>query len=513
MAKVLPLVCLGVFTPLPFCQMENCLTQSKPFGSYYKQSRYRIQFNRNITQRSNHSSLFKIPWWIIGYLSVTAILFTIFLIRLFSLWKLKNKASIQYIDNTKIWVTDKNISPFSFFNLIMINRETLESPHLPMILQHEKTHVSQWHSLDVIFAELICIVFFYNPLVYLLKKEIRINLEYLADNNCKQTQNYKNKSYQYAILQMAINQPHINISNYFNYSPIKQRIMMLNKKNSGKSAMLKYLSIAPIMLVLMLLAQSKELFALNKKTQTANETILSIPPTDNEIITTTSDSVFNFTTVDEKPIFPGGDSALVNFLGENIKYPEHCKEQKIGGRVYVQFVINKKGKVSDIKVPRGVHPDLDKEAVRAVSLLPDWTPGKYQGKAVPVVYVVPINFKLQTDEEIGEQAVTDSLYDYTSIDEQPIFPGGESALFKYIARNTRYPETCKEKGIGGRVFVQFIINKTGKVSNVEVLRSVHPELDQEAMRVISSLPDWTPGKHQGKNVSVQYTIPISFKSY
>ena len=101
-----------------------------------------------------------------------------------------------------------------------------------------------------------------------------------------------------------------------------------------------------------------------------------------------------FAVVEDKPIFPGGDAALMKFIGDNTKYPEIAKENGIQGRVFIQFVIDKKGAVTKVQVAKGVDPYLDAEALRVVRLLPNWSPGKQRGKPVPVTFVVPINFKL-----------------------------------------------------------------------------------------------------------------------
>jgi len=101
-----------------------------------------------------------------------------------------------------------------------------------------------------------------------------------------------------------------------------------------------------------------------------------------------------FAVVEDKPVFPGGDAALMKFIADNTKYPEIAKENGIQGRVFIQFVIDKNGAVTKVQVAKGVDPYLDAEALRVVKLLPNWTPGKQRGKPVPVTFVVPINFKL-----------------------------------------------------------------------------------------------------------------------
>jgi len=102
-----------------------------------------------------------------------------------------------------------------------------------------------------------------------------------------------------------------------------------------------------------------------------------------------------FTAVEQPPTFPGGEAALLSYIASHIRYPPVAQENNIQGRVVVQFVVTKTGKVGQVKVVRGKDPDLDKEAIRVVKSLPDFIPGKMNGNAVNVWYTVPINFKLQ----------------------------------------------------------------------------------------------------------------------
>ncbi len=102
----------------------------------------------------------------------------------------------------------------------------------------------------------------------------------------------------------------------------------------------------------------------------------------------------DFAVVEEKPLFPGGDAALMQFIANNTKYPEIAKENGIQGRVFVQFVIDINGKVTSVRIARGVDPYLDQEALRVVKMIPNWTPGRQRGQAVPVNFIVPINFRL-----------------------------------------------------------------------------------------------------------------------
>lgn len=97
------------------------------------------------------------------------------------------------------------------------------------------------------------------------------------------------------------------------------------------------------------------------------------------------------------------------------------------------------------------------------------------------------------------------------VEEQPSFPGGQGALMAWLRDNIKYPVVAAENGIEGKVIVQFVVGKNGSISNVKVLRSVDPSLDKEAVRVVSNMPNWTPGKQNGTSVNVRYTLPVTFK--
>jgi protein TonB len=97
------------------------------------------------------------------------------------------------------------------------------------------------------------------------------------------------------------------------------------------------------------------------------------------------------------------------------------------------------------------------------------------------------------------------------VEKMPTFPGGDAELFKFLGNNVKYPVIAQENGIQGRVICQFVVNRDGSIVDVEVVRSVDPSLDKEAIRVIKSMPKWSPGQQRGKAVRVKYTLPVNFK--
>lgn len=125
-----------------------------------------------------------------------------------------------------------------------------------------------------------------------------------------------------------------------------------------------------------------------------------------------------------------------------------------------------------------------------------------QKEAQVQTYVAPA--VVEEEEESAQQI-------FTVVEEMPKFPGGDSELLKFIAKSIKYPVIAQENGIQGRVICSFVVNRDGSVVDAEVLRGVDPSLDKEALRVISTMPKWTPGKQRGKPVRVKYTVPITFR--
>lgn len=222
-----------------------------------------------------------------------------------------------------------------------------------------------------------------------------------------------------------------------------------------------------------------------------------------------------FVVVEEMPMFPGGDSALLAYIVKNTVYPEEAKKAGIGGRVIARFCVTSTGAVNQVSVLRGVSPELDKEAMRVVSGLPPFKPGRQGGKPVDVWYMVPITFSVKSDELKPAPVTRNYSYSgnepFVVVEEMPMFPGGDSALIAHIVKSVRYPESAKAAGIQGRVISRFCVNVDGSVGRISILKGVHPELDAEAIRVVSNLPLFRPGKQGGVAVPVWYMVPIEFK--
>ena len=209
-----------------------------------------------------------------------------------------------------------------------------------------------------------------------------------------------------------------------------------------------------------------------------------------------------FVDYEQQPQFPGGETALLKYLQENIKYPPKALKDSIQGRVVVQFVVDKAGSVGEVKVVRSVNKDLDDEAVRIVKTLPKFYPGRQNGQAVAVWYTLPVTFKLQDKQEPEKPK---------DVEVKAEFPGGEEALSQFLKDQIKYPPKAAKKRIQGRVEVAFWIDKSGKVHDVKVVESVDKDLDKEAVRVCKLLPDFIPATVNGELVEVLFKLPIRFK--
>ncbi|MCB2207932.1 MAG: M56 family metallopeptidase [Bacteroidetes bacterium] len=430
----------------------------------------------------------------IEYSSSYTILFIIYLAGVlfkslqftFRLWQIRRLVSRSetLASDGLIFVLIKKGSPtFSFLKWVFIDRELFkQKEEIEGIISHEKIHSQQGHTYDLIFAEILTIIQWFNPLAYLLKKQIKENHEYITDLEVIEN-SQSLEAYQLLLAHHSSSiKPNV-LTHNFSYSLLKRRLLMMKKSKHPLRFALGMLFIAATMVVIFFACSSPDKKQIDPAEESGNET---------EAV---------FTVVEVMPEYPGGMEALIEYLGSNIKYPEQAKEEGIEGKVFVNFIVEKDGSIGETKVLRGIGGGCDEEAVRVISQMTDWTPGTQGGEAVRVSYNLPINFKLDGQKN-------DTIY--TVVEQMPAFPGDNEALFSYLSKNITYPEKAKKEGISGRVFINFIVEKDGKVSDVKLLRGIGGGCDEEAMRVIREMPDWTPGMQDGQAVRVSYNIPIVF---
>lgn len=338
------------------------------------------------------SSPLAVSKWL-SYIYISGVIFLSirFLIQAVSIINLIRKSSWETINGIRVKRLENQSDPFSFFNWIFINKESFKEDEINEVLIHEQTHARQRHSIDVLIAETVNIICWINPFAWLLKREVRQNLEYLADRKVMES-GVEAKSYQYHLLGLAY-KPQQGLSNNFNISHLKQRIVMMNKKKTNGAGHIKYALFA-IPAFALLVAGNISCSSDAEKNDDVKETITTVKPDVEEVPFEIPDKDGVFMVVEQMPEFPGGMPEFMNFLKTNIKYPKSAQERKVQGRVIVQFVVEKDGTPTEFKVLRSIDPDLDAEALRVLGEMPKWKPGMQKGEVVRVKFTVPVSFKL-----------------------------------------------------------------------------------------------------------------------
>jgi TonB family protein len=357
-----------------------------------------------------------------------------FLFRIVVLYRLISKNQVQHLRGFNLVTINKEISPFSFLKYVFVSNTLQQNEDYPKMIAHELEHVKQGHTYDVIILELLLVFQWFNPFFWMMRRAIRENHEYLADQAVLKSG--INRGYYKKLLLNQFVGVQFKIANNFNYSLIKNRRKMMSRIKSSKFANVKIIFglIAAAMLVVVFACEKKESFEIDPGKKQANqemkvtlvdgklkieganenlEKIKSLFSDDDgfeisydslgniilvkkeEKITQAEDETVYF-IVEDMPEFPGGESALRKYITSSIEYPEIAVKNGIQGKVYVTFVVKKDGSVANAKIARGVDLALDKEALRVVNSLPKWKPGIQRGTPVNVSYTVPINFMLDT---------------------------------------------------------------------------------------------------------------------
>lgn len=221
---------------------------------------------------------------------------------------------------------------------------------------------------------------------------------------------------------------------------------------------------------------------------------------------TTTDSnnlIYNLDEIEKIPDFPGGMNEFYNFIRKNYNAPS----KTLSDKVLVRFIIEKDGSLSSFKVLKSVNYDSDKEAVRVLSICPNWIPGEKNGQKVRCKFTLPISkliYNYQIHTSSAQQSLKGVIYNSAGIEKKPEFPGGMQEFYKFVKKNYIAPS----KGIKGNVYVTFIIEKDGSLSNIDVLRDLGYGTGKEVVRVMSKSPNWIPGEQKGQKVRVTYSIPI-----
>ena len=310
-----------------------------------------------------------------------------------------HRRSRMLADGTRLVITERNYAPFSWRNCIVISRKDYES-NGAMIIAHEQAHVHHHHSFDLILAQLFCAVQWFNPAAWMLRRSLMEVHEFEADASVLED-GFDGRRYQICLVRAALQGSFATTTNNFSNCSTKKRIVMMNRHSTNPWARLRALLMLPVVALSVLVASAckqdtNSEMNLNSQNSSPSSVFVDIQECE-ECETEEADTSQVFMVIEQQPEFPGGEEAMFEYLRSNLQYPEKCKENKIQGRVLVAFVINKDGKIVEPEVVKSAGPEgveLDVEALRVVSEMPAWTPGKQMGKAVRVRYTIPVVFKL-----------------------------------------------------------------------------------------------------------------------
>lgn len=284
----------------------------------------------------------------------------------------------------KVFALEKDISPFTFFNLLFIGKQRLKDENLDVVIMHEQVHRDQIHSIDTLILEVLTIVFWFNPFIWLFQKEIRATHEFLADEQVIR-KGINKLEYQ----QMLFNSRtgvSLQLGNYLSNktSLTKRYKMMENKKSNTRMTYMRVLPVLFVMVLMMTISSFTE--------------------------------IQTYVQPDVPAAYKEGMPAMYRTIGDEVKYPSNARSENHAGLVYVSFTVNENGDVQDViaekkqgalldeivivgyskstEQPKKVNEAMKSEAIRAVNLLGKFTPAQKDGKAISSVVVIPFNFKL-----------------------------------------------------------------------------------------------------------------------
>ncbi|WP_342646723.1 TonB family protein [Mucilaginibacter sp. CSA2-8R] len=350
----------------------------------------------------------------------------------------------QFVVLRQLLKNKKVAAAWSFFKNIEVD-EQLESRDV--IMAHEEVHARQWHSADVMLMEMLMIINWFNPVVYLYRRSVKNIHEFIADQNAVQAGTSK-AEYAMLLVSQTFNAPvHHLLNPFFNSSILKQRIVMLQKSKSHYSALLKYGFSAPLFALMLALSSatinnSDVVETLHNQAETMFDVAAPVPfetttglstntsrknlakkagvlalkrnaaakihsqnveinNADLTPVTNTNVAVHNevFTSVEKLPSFQGGMESFGKYLNKTLRYPKEAQDQGRQGRVIVTFIVEADGSLTDVHTIRDPGLGLGEEAVRVINASPKWIPGEQNSRKVRVQYTVPVVFTLSEDGE------------------------------------------------------------------------------------------------------------------
>lgn len=392
----------------------------------------------------------------------------------------------------------EKFTAFSFFGYSFVD-ETLKKRDT--ILAHEHVHIQQLHSADVMIFEVIAILNWFNPVVYLYKKDIKHIHEFIADDIASKNESSKVDYVMLLFTQEFGLQPDQLTNRFFTHSTLKRRIQMLSKPRSNKIMLLKYGLSVPLFILMLVLSSAT--IAKNDVLELVEGKLAGL-----------KDGPLDFTTK--------LDTRTLDEIKAQTGIYIHGKVTAEGGKPLLRAVVEAGNNVSttdadgqyEINALKGDTLRFYAEVYENANVIvADKSLINVSLKKTPTLVLTPKSdnvLGMVMVENIAREKEVDNQEVFTTVEENPSFPGGVKALFAFVGRNLKYPIAAQEANVSGKVFVKFVVRKDGAVSDIKVLQGIGFGCDEETVRVIAQMPKWNPGKQNGKPVNVYFTMPVNF---
>lgn len=396
----------------------------------------------------------------------------------------------------RLVVHQQNVAPFSWRHYIVLSRQDLEE-YGEEIIAHEYAHIMHKHFRDLLLAE-ICLLFqWFNPAMWLFRKELKTVHEFEADESVLKA-GIDAKKYQLLLIQKTVGTRLYSMVNSFDHSSLKKRITMMLKKKSNPWARLKYLYVLPLAAIAVaafarpeISSELDEISAVKVNDLTAimkTEEVKSPekhPAKEIKVQGQVLEKSTNAPVVGASVIIKGTTSGTITDLDGNFVI-----SMPVGATLSVSYINMKTKELT-----------ITEKLIEKIKSLKVYLEGEITTKTQEVVVV---------GYGGGEEA-SDEVPVFQVVEEMPEFPGGMGECLKFLGKNIKYPVEAQKAGVQGKVIVQFVVEKDGNIANPKVVRSIDPDLDGEAIRVISIMPKWKPGMQKGQPVRVKYTVPVTFR--
>lgn len=448
------------------------------------------------------------PWHavFIGiYIIGLAVCLARFISSLLSIVRLIRKSQRQVLPDGTILIThDKPYGPFSWMRYIIVSAQDLND-NRDMILAHERAHIRLGHSWDLLLAQLCVTAQWFNPAAWLLKRELEAIHEYEADNHTLR-QGFNARQYQLRLFEAATGMKFNTITNNLNNCSTKKRILMMMKKQTSPWARLKALFVLPVALIAVVAISCTSPKERNVDNKLSNVRVHGAEP------------FLVFTFEDSTEILIKGEQLNFDNHDANFDYLAVCglTSENIDGIFVLQSEESKslygesgKNGVIHFRVKGKTAKDMTSALSEYAQRTGNNGPLKISIKkpaTIDEIQAVGYAPAPKTNNPSAEQGEI-----FQVVEEQPMFPGGMQELMTFLQTNIRYPKEAQTRGLQGRVVVQFVVNKDGSICDEHIVKSVDPQLDAEALRIVRSMPTWTPGKQRGEPVRVRFTLPIAFR--